>query len=69
VPTSFEKDRAREAQHSARQHDKINMSQTKSALHRTRLRVLLHKNFSVLFFLQTDTPERAAAGFLSEFGN
>jgi hypothetical protein len=47
---AFEEDRAREAQYAARQHDKINMSQTKSALHRTRLQVLHHKNFSVLFF-------------------
>jgi len=29
---------------------KINVSPTKTALHRTRLRVLHHKNFSVLFF-------------------
>ncbi|EDQ3701656.1 hypothetical protein XF75_000110 [Salmonella enterica subsp. enterica] len=30
--------------------DKINLSQTKTALHRTRLRFLDRKNFSVLFF-------------------
>ncbi|KKY80671.1 hypothetical protein OA46_19535 [Enterobacter cloacae] len=35
---------------SASKPDKINVSQTKTALHRTRLRVLDHKNFSVLFF-------------------
>jgi len=35
---------------SASQPDKINVSQTKTALHRTRLRVLDHKSFSVLFF-------------------
>jgi len=34
----------------ARQHGKIIAAQTKSALHRTRLQVLDHKNFSVLFF-------------------
>jgi len=32
------------------QPDKINVSPTKTALHRTRLRVLHHKIFSVLFF-------------------
>jgi len=31
------------------QPDKINVSPTKTALHRTRLRFLHHKNFSVLF--------------------
>ncbi|MEN4714958.1 hypothetical protein [Pantoea agglomerans] len=34
----------------ARQHGKIIVQQTKSALHRTRLQVLDHKNFSVLLF-------------------
>ncbi|HCQ6953653.1 TPA: hypothetical protein OL683_002273 [Citrobacter freundii] len=34
--------------------DKINLSQTKTALHRTRLRFLDHKNFSVLFFYKPD---------------
>jgi len=36
---------------------KINASQTKSALHRTRLRVLHQENFSVLFFYKP--PRRA----------
>ncbi|WP_227648058.1 hypothetical protein, partial [Klebsiella pneumoniae] len=35
------------------QPDKINLSRTKSALHRTRLRFLDHKNFSVLFFCKS----------------
>ncbi|MCK3329960.1 hypothetical protein MZH32_05150 [Escherichia coli] len=34
--------------------DKINLSQTKTALHRTRLRFLDLENFSVLFFYKTD---------------
>ncbi|ECI3778570.1 hypothetical protein B2E57_13885 [Salmonella enterica] len=33
--------------------DKINLSQTKTALHRTRLRFLDHKNFSVGFFFKS----------------
>ncbi|MGE2624626.1 hypothetical protein ACQH8C_26165, partial [Escherichia coli] len=33
---------------------KKNLSQTKIALHRTRLRFLDHKNFSVLFFSKPD---------------
>ncbi|EFL5814608.1 hypothetical protein K3208_001142 [Escherichia coli] len=32
----------------------MNLSQTKTALHRTRLRFLDHKNFSVLFFYKPD---------------
>ena len=38
--------------------DKRNTSQTKTALHRTRLRVLEHKNFAVLFFYK---PSRQTA--------
>jgi len=38
----------------ASQHGKKNLSQTKIALHRTRLRFLDHKNFSVLFFYKPD---------------
>lgn len=34
--------------------DKRNTSQTKTALHRTRLRFLDRKNFSVLFFFKPD---------------
>ncbi|EFA5110488.1 hypothetical protein EYX55_05425 [Escherichia coli] len=34
--------------------DKINLSQTKTALHRTRLRFLDLEIFSVLFFYKTD---------------
>jgi hypothetical protein len=64
MPTSFEKDRAREAQHAAREPDKIIMLQTKSALHRTRLRVLHHKNFSVLIFYK---PMRQSALLLAFF--
>jgi len=37
----------------APEHDKINLSMTKTALHRTRLRVLNRKNFSVRFFFKT----------------
>ncbi|ECI6523728.1 hypothetical protein EU246_14070, partial [Salmonella enterica subsp. enterica] len=33
--------------------DKINLSQTKTALHRTRLRFLDRKNFSVGFFFKS----------------
>ncbi|THD31808.1 hypothetical protein [Pantoea sp. R102] len=40
------------------QPDKINVSPTKTALHRTRLRVLHQENFSVLFFFKP--PCRAA---------
>jgi hypothetical protein len=36
------------------QHGKKNLSQTKIALHRTRLRFLDHKIFSVLFFFKPD---------------
>ncbi|MGR58060.1 hypothetical protein D9G08_03395 [Escherichia coli] len=43
--------------------DKINLSQTKTALHRTRLRFLDHKNFSVLFFYK---PERQTAPSLAD---
>ncbi|WP_176485013.1 hypothetical protein [Enterobacter hormaechei] len=38
-----------------------NLSQTKIALHRTHLRFLDHKNFSVLFFFK---PDRLAAPVL-----
>jgi len=41
---------------------KIIAAQTKSALHRTRLRVLHHKNFSVLFFYK---PVRQSAWLLA----
>ncbi|EOY5094518.1 hypothetical protein ACP3A9_002842 [Citrobacter amalonaticus] len=40
----------------------INLSQTKTALHRTRLRFWDHKNFSVLFFYK---PERQSAPSLA----
>jgi len=39
-----------------------NLSQTKIALHRTRLRFLDHKNFSVLFFYK---PDRQTAPVLA----
>ncbi|EOW0904431.1 hypothetical protein ACSAIY_002648 [Enterobacter hormaechei] len=39
-----------------------NLSQTKIALHRTHLRFLDHKNFSVLFFFK---PDRLAAPVLA----
>ncbi|WP_100122372.1 hypothetical protein, partial [Enterobacter roggenkampii] len=48
----------------ASQHGKKNLSQTKIALHRTRLRFLDHKNFSVLFFYKPDrqtAPVQAAS--------
>ncbi|QMK76963.1 hypothetical protein HVX64_03625 [Citrobacter sp. RHB20-C16] len=41
--------------------DKRNASQTKTALHRTRLRFLELENFSVLFFYK---PERQTAPLL-----
>ncbi|MBT2054548.1 hypothetical protein KKZ69_09600 [Enterobacter hormaechei subsp. hoffmannii] len=41
---------------------KKNLSQTKIALHRTRLRFLDHKNFSVLFFYK---PDRQTAPVLA----
>ncbi|WP_235402277.1 hypothetical protein [Enterobacter quasiroggenkampii] len=41
---------------------KKNLSQTKIALHRTRLRFLDHKNFSVLFFFK---PDRQTAPVLA----
>ncbi|MFU0445282.1 hypothetical protein ACMZZG_07315 [Pseudocitrobacter faecalis] len=46
----------------APERDKINLPPTKSALHRTRLRVLDHKNFSVLFFYK---PDRQTAPLLA----
>ncbi|MFH3540666.1 hypothetical protein ABK933_04585 [Klebsiella aerogenes] len=46
-------DRAHSRALAAREPDKINISVTKTALHRTRLRVLDHKNFSVGFFFKT----------------
>jgi len=43
--------------------DKINMSQTKTALHRTRLHVLDQKKISVLFFYKPDRqPAPVLAG-------
>ncbi|EPE3990588.1 hypothetical protein [Escherichia coli] len=49
---------------SASQPDKINVSQTKTALHRTRLRFLDHKNFSVLFFCKPDRQTAPALAAL-----
>lgn len=46
----------------APQHGKINLPQTKIALHRTRLRFLDRKNFSVLFFYK---PDRQPAPLLA----
>ncbi|MDH0088313.1 hypothetical protein [Enterobacter bugandensis] len=43
-------------------HDKLNLSLTKTALHRTRLRFLDHKIFSVLFFYK---PDRQTAPVLA----
>lgn len=54
---STEIDRAYCAARRASQHGKKILSQTKIALHRTRLRFLDHKNFSVLFFYKP--PRRA----------
>ncbi|MFI2904698.1 hypothetical protein [Klebsiella aerogenes] len=51
-------DRAHSRALAAREHDKINLSVTKTALHRTRLRFLDHKNFSVLFFCKPDRRPR-----------
>jgi hypothetical protein len=42
----------------APERDKINLSPTKTALHRTRLRFLDRKKFSVLFFYKP--PRRTA---------
>lgn len=47
-------DRAHSRALAAREPDKIKLSVTKAALHRTRLRFLDRKNFSVLFFYKTD---------------
>jgi len=55
-------DRARSVALAQPQPDKINVSPTKTALHRTRLRVLLHKKFSVLFFYK---PVRQSAPLLA----
>lgn len=46
----------------ASQHGQKNLSQTKIALHRTRLRFLDHKNFSALFFYK---PDRQTAPVLA----
>ncbi|EFA3979058.1 TPA: hypothetical protein ACWQUH_003984 [Escherichia coli] len=45
--------------------DKINLSQTKTALHRTRLRFLDRYNFSVFFFYK---PDRQTAPVLAACG-
>jgi len=47
---SIKTDRPHSEALGASQHDKNNLSQTKIALHRTRLRFLDRINFSVLFF-------------------
>ncbi|MDQ9494387.1 hypothetical protein RF104_11690 [Klebsiella aerogenes] len=57
-------DRAHSRALAAREHDKINLSVTKTALHRTRLRFLDHKNFSVLFFYK---PDRHTAPVLAAY--
>ncbi|WP_227508607.1 hypothetical protein [Klebsiella aerogenes] len=57
-------DRAHSRALAAREHDKINLSVTKTALHRTRLRFLDHKNFSVLFFYK---PDRQTAPVLEAY--
>ena len=46
-------DHAHSAALAAPERDKINLSMTKTALHRTRLRVLDRKKFSVGFFFKT----------------
>ncbi|MGR7610144.1 hypothetical protein ACU6Z4_03880 [Klebsiella aerogenes] len=48
----------------AREPDIINLSVTKTALHRTRLRFLDHKNFSVLFFCKPDRQTAPALAAL-----
>ncbi|HGU6624290.1 TPA: hypothetical protein ACNAIP_004531 [Citrobacter amalonaticus] len=54
-PTAtYIKDRAHGAALAQRYTDKINLSQTKTALHRTRLRFLDLEIFSVLFFYKPD---------------
>ncbi|WP_213796669.1 hypothetical protein [Klebsiella aerogenes] len=57
-------DRAHSRALAAREPDKINLSVTKTALHRTRLRFLDHKNFSVLFFYK---PDRQTAPVLEAY--
>ncbi|HHG0527102.1 TPA: hypothetical protein ACPUFQ_000995, partial [Klebsiella pneumoniae] len=62
-PKISKKDRCSSGALAAPQPDKINLSRTKSALHRTRLRFLDHTNFSVLFFYKLDrqtAPVQAA---------
>jgi len=66
VPTSFEKDRAREAQHAAREPDKIIMPQTKSALHRTRLPFWDLKVISVLNFYKPHRQPMPLLGLCEE---
>ncbi|EMF1915831.1 hypothetical protein V2G85_000410 [Klebsiella quasipneumoniae] len=46
--------------------DKINLSVTKTALHRTRLRFLDHQNFSVLFFYKSDRQPAPLLGTLRQ---
>ncbi|HGE8482662.1 TPA: hypothetical protein ACGD7T_001499 [Serratia marcescens] len=42
------------------------MRTTKTALHRTRLRVLDHKNFSVLFFYKSPRQPAPLLGFCEQ---
>lgn len=60
-PAMMKIDRSHHGRQAHAQPDKINVSQTKTALHRTRLRVLDRKHFSVLFFYK---PYRQPAPLL-----
>nr|WP_156123983.1 hypothetical protein [Enterobacter sp. Bisph1] len=62
---SHQTDRVRLALLAQLRTDKINVLQTKAALHRTRLRVLDRGNFSVLFFCK---PHRQGAPVLASCG-
>ncbi|MDK1710796.1 hypothetical protein QOM18_21050 [Serratia marcescens] len=44
----------------------MNVRTTKTALHRTRLRVLDHKNFSVLFFYKSPRQPAPLLGFYEQ---
>ncbi|MBA7855402.1 hypothetical protein HV318_10275 [Enterobacter sp. RHBSTW-00901] len=63
---SIKTDRAYSEALGASQHDKNNLSQTKIALHRTRLRFLDRIKFSVLFFFK---PDRQTAPVLAVLQN
>ncbi|MFD1803929.1 hypothetical protein ACFSFZ_17305 [Mixta tenebrionis] len=56
-------DRAATSSPAQRQRHEITKEVTKTALHRTRLRFLDHKNFSVFFFYKTPRQPALPLGF------